>query len=114
MNTIGDILSKLLIKYHLSQRKLADRAEINYVTINRITKDYKFRPTNETIEKIARGLGCTQEELDNMLQAAGRIPTEMETKVTESPKTSKLYRRISQMDSNEIEKLLDYLESKEE
>jgi transcriptional regulator with XRE-family HTH domain len=114
MSNISDILSRLLTKHHLSQRKLANKANVNYVTINRIINDYKFRPTNETIEKIARGLGCTQEELDEMLQAVGRVPTELETKVSENSNATKLYRRISQMNADEIEKLLDFLESKEE
>lgn len=114
MSEIANILSKLLQKYHLSQRKLADRSKVNYVTINRIINDYQYRPTNETIEKIARGLGCTQEELDEMLQSAGRVPTALETKVSENSNATKLYRRISQMKSDEIEKLLDFLESNEE
>ncbi len=113
MSNISDILSKLLIQYHLSQRKLANKSKVNYVTINRIINDYKYRPTNETIEKIARGLGCTQEELDEMMQAVGRVPSELETKVSENSNATKLYRRISQMNSDEIEKLLNSLELKE-
>jgi transcriptional regulator with XRE-family HTH domain len=113
MKNISEILQSLLEKYHLSQRKLADRSGVNYVTINRIINDYKYRPTNETIEKIARGLGCKQEELDEMLQAVGRIPTELETKMSENSNASRLYRRISEMNSEDIEKLLTHLESAE-
>jgi len=109
---LPELLLKLLQKYHLSQRKLADKSGINYVTINRIINDYKFRVTGETIDKLARGLGCTQEEQDEMLRAAGRVPEEIENKFGESPRAAQLFRRISELDTEEIDALLRELEER--
>lgn len=111
--TLAEILLQLLQKYHLSQRKLADRSGVNYVTLNRILNEYNgFRPTSETIEKLANGLGCMQEERDEMLRAAGRVPEEIETKFRESREAAQLFRRISELDRGEIDELLRDLEDR--
>jgi transcriptional regulator with XRE-family HTH domain len=108
----SELLLSLLQKYHLSQRKLAEKSGINYVTINRIINDYKFRVTGETIEKLAKGLGCTQEEQDEMLRAAGRVPEEVENKFGESSRSAQLFRRISELNTEEIDELLRELEER--
>jgi transcriptional regulator with XRE-family HTH domain len=104
---ISKSLQTLLQKYHLSQRKLAERSGVNYVTINRILNDYKFRVTSDTVEKITRGLGCTVEEKDVLLRAIGRVPEEIQAKYIENPKIALLYRYIAKMNSSEIERLLN-------
>jgi transcriptional regulator with XRE-family HTH domain len=40
--TKAEILLSLLQKYRLSQRKLAEKSGVNYVTINRLLNDYQF------------------------------------------------------------------------
>jgi transcriptional regulator with XRE-family HTH domain len=112
--TLADILLSLLQKYHLSQRKLAEKSGVNYVTINRIISDnnYKFRVTSETIKKLAKGLGCTEEERDDMLRAAGRVSEEVETKFGESSNAAQLFRRISELNPDEIDELLKDLEER--
>lgn len=52
----------LLEKYKLSQRELALRSGVNYVTINRLLNGYGFQPMPLLIESIAIGLGCNQAE----------------------------------------------------
>ena len=110
--TLSELILALLQKYNLSQRKLADRAEINYVTLNRILNDYKFRATGDTIEKLAKGLGCTKEERDEMLRAARRVPEDVEVKFSESTNASRLFRRIVEMNANEVDELLNELEGR--
>lgn len=110
--TLSEIILTLLQKYKLSQRKLAERADVNYVTLNRIIKDYKFRATGETIEKIAKGLGCTKEERDEMLRAARRIPEDVEIKFSESTNAARLFRRIVEMKADEVDDLLKELEGR--
>lgn len=109
----SDILLKLLQKYGFSQRKLAEKSGVNYVTINRIMNDYQFGITSETVDKLATGIGCTDEERYELHQVAGRVPEEVETKFSESQQTAKLFRRITKMDSEEIEELLNLLEERE-
>lgn len=111
---LSDLLAQLLQKYHLSQRGLAAKAGINYVTVNRLINDYQFRVTSDTIEKIAQGLGCTQEEHDELLRAAKRVPEEVETKFSESPNTARLYRRITKLNADEVDSLLKLLEERDE
>ena len=110
--TLSELLLRFLQKYHLSQRKLAAKSGVNYVTINRIIKDEKIRTTSETIRKLANGLGCSEEEHDEMLTAARRIPEALETRFDESPKAAQLFRRISELDTEAIDELLKVLEAR--
>ncbi len=110
--TLSELILALLQKYNLSQRKLAERAEINYVTLNRIINDYKFRATGDTIEKLAKGLGCTKEERDEMLRAARRVPEDVEVKFSESTNAARLFRRIVEMNADEVDELLNELEGR--
>ena len=111
--SLSEIILKLLQKYGLSQRKLAEKSGVNYVTINRILNDYRFDVTSETIDKLANGIGCTDEERYELHQAAGRVPEEVETKFGESQQAARLFRRITRMDTEEIEDLLKMLEQRE-
>ena len=110
--TLSELLLRLLQKYHLSQRKLADKSGVNYVTINRIINDEKIRTTSETIRKLANGLGCSEKEHDEMLTAARRIPEALETRFDESPNAAQLFRRISELDTEAIDELLKVLEER--
>lgn len=113
--SLPEVLVRLLQKYHVSQRKVAERSGVNYVTLNRIINGYDFQVTRATIEKIANGIGCTREETDELLRAAGRVPQTIEHKFGESESTARVFRRISEMDADKIEqveKLLDELEGR--
>lgn len=110
--TLSESLIMLLQKYNISQRKAAERAGVNYVTLNRIIKGYDYRVTKETVEKIAKGIGCTKEESEELVRAAGRMPESLENKFRESEKAARLFRRLQELDADEIETLLDELERK--
>jgi transcriptional regulator with XRE-family HTH domain len=111
--SLAEVLLELLQKYRLSQRKLAEKSGVNYVTINRIMNDYQFKVTSDTLDKLAAGIGCSVEERDQLHQAAGRVPEEVETKFGESQNSARLFRRITKMDTGEIEELLKDLEARE-
>jgi len=111
--SLSEVILELLQKYGLSQRKLAEKSGVNYVTINRLLNDYRFDVTSETIDKLANGTGCTDEERYELHQAAGRVPEEVETKFGESQQAARLFRRITRMDTEEIEELLKMLEQRE-
>ncbi len=110
-----EILLQLLQKYGLSQRKLAEKSGVSYVTINRLVNEsqYQFAVTNETVDKLANGLGCTEEERYELHQAAGSVPEEVGTKFNESRQAARLFRRITKMPIDEIEDLLKKLEANE-
>lgn len=109
---LAEVLLRLLEKYRISQRKAAEQAGINFVTLNRMLNDYKFRATRETVEKIAAGIKCTDEERDELLREAGRVPEEVENKFSESYEASRLFRRITEMSQDEIKDLLEELEAR--
>ena len=110
-----EILLQLLQKYGLSQRKLAEKSGVSYVTINRLVNEsqYQFAVTNETVDKLANGLGCTEEERDKLHRAAGSVPEAVETKFGESQQAARLFRRITKMPTEEIEDLLKQLEAED-
>lgn len=110
---LPELLLQLLQKYGLSQRKLAEKSGVNYVTINRLINEYQFAVTNETIDKLANGLDCTEEERYELHQAAGSVPEEVESKFGESQQAARLFRRITKMPTDEIEDLLQKLEADE-
>lgn len=107
----SELLLTLLKEYHMSQRKLARNSEVNYVTINRLINGYASRITRETVEKLADGLGCTREQRDDLLRAAGRAPGDFEAKFAESPERARLFRQISDLNIEEAAKLLGQLEA---
>jgi transcriptional regulator with XRE-family HTH domain len=108
----ADLLLELLKEYHMSQRTLARKSGVNYVTINRLINGYSSRITRETVEKLADGLGCSREQRDALLGAAGRAPGEVETKFAESPERARLFRQISGLDVEEASDLLRELEDR--
>ena len=63
-SAFASYLVHLLDKYKLSQRGLAKRAGINYVTVNRLVSKLGtgHTPASGTIEALANGLGCNQAE----------------------------------------------------
>ncbi len=108
----AEVLLELLKKYRISQRKAAEQAGINFVTLNRMLNDYKFKATRETIEKIADGIKCTDEERDLLLSEVGHVPEIVENKFSESIESARLFRRISEMPKDEIKELLEELEAR--
>jgi hypothetical protein len=51
----------------------------------------RFAVTSDTINKLATGLGCTDEERDELLQTFGRVPGEIESKFSESQPAARLF-----------------------
>jgi len=60
---IGDKIKKIRNKKGLTQDALAKKAEIPYTTLTKIESNVITRPTIQTVEKIAKGLGITIDEL---------------------------------------------------
>jgi transcriptional regulator with XRE-family HTH domain len=89
----GEKLSELLVKYQRSQRTLAKDSGVNYVTINRIVNNYPFRVTTETARKLAKALGCTKVERDDLLRLAGGLPKDVEDALLHNPELIELVRR---------------------
>ncbi len=61
--TIGDKIQKLRNKQGLTQEKLAVKAEIPYATLTKIESNVITKPSIQTVQKIARGLEITLDDL---------------------------------------------------
>lgn len=57
----SDYLAYLMNKYRYSQRHLARKSGLNYVTVNRFLRG-KQAPELASIDKLAAGLGCSEGE----------------------------------------------------
>lgn len=62
--TIGDKIQKLRNKQGLTQEKLAVKAEIPYATLTKIESNVITKPSIQTVQKIARGLEVS---IDNLI-----------------------------------------------
>ena len=77
MTKFANYLQVLLTKYRLSQRELARRSGVNYVTINRRFKGQIGNMENGTIDRLAKGFACTPAERIAMYRLAGVMPPEI-------------------------------------
>ncbi|MFA6423624.1 MAG: helix-turn-helix transcriptional regulator [Patescibacteria group bacterium] len=62
-DTIGDKIQKLRNKQDLTQEKLAVKAEIPYATLTKIESNVITKPSIQTVQKIARGLEISLDDL---------------------------------------------------
>ena len=60
---IGDKVRALRKEKDLTQDALAKRADLPYTTLTKIEGNVITKPTIQTVEKIAKGLGVTIDEL---------------------------------------------------
>lgn len=64
----------------LSQRQLAEKAGVDFSYISKLENDRLPAPAAETAQRFAEVLGCPAEEL---LAAAGKIPTGLDAALTQ-------------------------------
>ena len=65
MSTIGNNIKKLRQEKGISQDKLSKLADISLNTVVRIELDQNPNPTLETIQKLAKALGVSLDDLVN-------------------------------------------------
>ena len=63
---IGDKIKRIRQERKLTQDSLARKADIPYTTLTKIEANVITKPSIQTVEKIARGLGVT---IDNLLNS---------------------------------------------
>lgn len=61
--TVGDKIKHLRLKQGLTQDALAKKADIPYTTFTKIESNVITSPTIQTVEKIARGLKISIDDL---------------------------------------------------
>lgn len=77
--TFGKTLQKIRRTKDMTQRDVANKIPMDYSYYSKLENDrFDSNPTRETIEKIGKALKCSDEELNDLLAAAGRTTQEME------------------------------------
>ena len=63
ISTIGEKIKRERSKKNLTQDSLAKKADLPYTTLTKIESNVITKPTIQTVEKIAKGLEITIDEL---------------------------------------------------
>jgi transcriptional regulator with XRE-family HTH domain len=113
--SFGKTLQRIRRAKGKTQRQVADKMKMDYGYFSKLENDiFDSQPTRETIEKAAEALECSDEELGELLAAAGRVDRDLEnaTRIaTEKPMVGKLFRSVVHLPTERVEALLKQVES---
>jgi transcriptional regulator with XRE-family HTH domain len=113
--SFGKTLQRIRRAKGKTQREVADKMEMDYSYFSRLENDrFDSQPTRETVEKIAQALECSDEELGELLAAAGRVDRDLEkaTRIaSEKPMVSRLFRSVVNLPADRLEAILAQVES---
>ena len=80
----GVLLKGLREGRRVSQSKLAERAEFDHSYVSRLESGARM-PTREAVERLAQALGLGQSEEDGLLAAAGFLPRDVASLLSDEP-----------------------------
>ena len=80
----GVLLKGLREARRVSQSKLAERADFDHSYVSRLESGARM-PTREAVERLARALGLAQVEEDALLAAAGFLPRDVASLLSDEP-----------------------------
>ena len=111
MASFGSLLRDKRRTAKISQRDLAGRIGVDFSYISKLENDRLSPPAAETILAIAQALNTPSEEL---LSAAGKIPTDVQKTVGESQAAQEFLRSAQQLqlsddEWNQLKKSLETL-----
>lgn len=111
MVSFGSLLREKRRSAKISQRELAGRIGVDFSYISKLENDRLSPPAAETILAIAKVLDAPSEEL---LSAAGKIPTDVQRTVSESQAAQEFLRsaqqlQLSDAEWNQLKKSLEML-----
>lgn len=105
--TFGDTLQELRRAKGKTQREVAALVGMDYGYFSRIENDrFDYKPSRDTVEKIADALECNEEERGALLAAAGRIDEEIEQlarTAQKRPELRRLFRSAAQLSPQDLE-----------
>jgi len=113
MSPFGTLLRRTREGKGVTLRELEDRTGINSTYISKLeTGRMKHSPTRDTILKLAQGLGCNQEETDELLVAARRLPEELENKMLSNPVLLNFFRATKKLSDEDLQNIVKEIERK--
>ena len=80
----GVLLKRVREARRVSQSKLAERAEFDHSYVSRLESGARM-PTREAVERLARALDLPQNEQDGLLAAAGFLPRDVASLLSDEP-----------------------------
>jgi len=112
--SFGKTLQRIRRAKGKTQRQVAKKMKMDYSYFSRLENDrFDSQPTRETVEKTAEALECTDEELGELLAAAGRVDRDLEkaTRIaSEKPMVGKLFRSLVHLPADRVEAILEQVE----
>src|SRR5947207_14583626 len=90
--SFGELLRQKRRVAGISQRRLAELAGLDFSYISKLENSRLAAPAAETVLKLAELLGCPPEEL---LSAAGKLPSDVGQNLTSSPAAVRFMREVS-------------------
>lgn len=107
----GKTLRRIRREKGKTQRAVADAIEMDYAYFSRLENDrFDYKPSRETVEKIADALDCSEAERIELLDEAGRIDEEIEQAArmtNERPELRELFRTATGLSAETVRKMLE-------
>jgi len=113
--TVGERIKLKREELELSQKELADKAEVSYSFMSDIENEKK-KPSLPTLEKIATALNCTSAELLGGDSAFNEIPDDLLEPLELlklRPELKALLKTSSKVTKKDIEFVIEYLKFKD-
>jgi HTH-type transcriptional regulator, competence development regulator len=106
IETFGKYIKELRKKAGLSQRDLAEKANIDFTYLSKIENGKMAPPSEDTIKKIAEALN---EDPDKLIIMADKIPSDYKPLLQSSPEVPMLLRTIGKgnFSSDKLKKLVE-------
>lgn len=89
----GIHLRRLRLDQHMSQRNLAALVGVDFTYISKIESGQLAPPSEEVLRKIARALDTDE---DDLINRAGKVPTEIKVTLQDNPLLAELLRTLSE------------------
>lgn len=80
----GGLLKGFRERRNVSQSKLAERAAFDHSYVSRLESGARM-PTRDAVDRLGEALGLTQVELDALLAAAGFLPRDVTSLLSNEP-----------------------------
>jgi transcriptional regulator with XRE-family HTH domain len=80
----GALLKSLREKRGVSQSKLAERADFDHSYVSRLESGARM-PTRDAVDRLGEALGLEQAQLDSLLAAAGFLPRDVSSLLSNEP-----------------------------
>jgi transcriptional regulator with XRE-family HTH domain len=108
--TFGERLKQIRLEKRLNQRELAARAGIDFTYLSKVENGRMEPPAEETICRLAAGLG---EEPTELLLLAQKVPSDVKPIITRSPLVPRFLRTARDLTDEDWEALIREIEARQ-